>query len=94
MKKGDRAPDKYIPPNPEYTCTYIKNWLSIKFLWGLKMSRTEADAIATSIKENNCDASSLYISDHEILRQSQFYRESIDLCEKLDAANKTATDIN
>jgi len=83
MKKGDRAPDKYIPPNSDYVCTYIKNWLSIKFLWGLKMSATEADAVAASIKNNHCNTSSLYISDSEILRQSQFYQETLDLCEKL-----------
>ena len=89
MKKGDRAPDKYIPPNSEYTCTYIKNWLSIKFLWGLKMTTTEAEAVATAIKDNHCNARSLYISDREIFRQSQFYKETIDLCEKLDLANKS-----
>ncbi len=88
MKKGDRSPDKYIPPNSEYTCTYIKNWLSIKFLWGLRMTTSEAQAIATTIKNNHCSARSLYISDREIIRQSRFYQETIDLCERLDAANK------
>lgn len=88
MSKGDRAPDRYIPPNSEYTCTYIKNWLSIKFLWGLKMTAPEAEAIAASIKNNHCNARNLYISQREILRQSQFFKENIDLCEKLDAARK------
>lgn len=90
MRKGDRGPEKYIPPNPEYTCTYIKNWLSIKFLWGLRMTPSEAEAVATAIKNNNCDPRKFRISDYEILRQSKFYQSTIDLCEKLDAASKTA----
>ncbi|MEK6627129.1 MAG: DUF1524 domain-containing protein [Bdellovibrionota bacterium] len=91
MRKGDRAPDHYIPPSTEYTCTYIKNWLSIKFLWGLKMTVPEAAAITTFIKDNHCNARSLYISSHEIQRQSKFLKENIDLCEKLDAARKITT---
>ena len=29
MRKGDKAPDRYMPPNSNHACHYIKNWLSI-----------------------------------------------------------------
>lgn len=88
MKKGDRAPDKYIPPNSEYTCTYIKNWLTIKFLWGLRMTVPEAQSIVKTINDNHCNLRSMYISGAEILKQSRIYQETIDLCEKLDKENQ------
>lgn len=88
MRKGDRSPDKYMPPNPGFTCTYIKDWLSIKFLWGLKMTLAESDAIKTLVQNSNCNLDELRITDHEIQSQSEFFQSKIDLCEKLDAANK------
>lgn len=91
MRKGDKAPDKYMPPNPEYACTYIKNWLTIKFLWGLRMTAKESQAIASAISENHCNTRMMYISNSEILRQSKFYQETIDLCEKLDTESKKAS---
>ena len=91
MKKGDRAPDNYIPPNSTYICTYLKNWLSIKFLWGLKMTETEAAAITGAIKDNNCNINKYRISDREILSQAKFFKDSIDLCAKVDTANKPKT---
>lgn len=91
MKKGDRAPDKYMPPNNNYTCTYIKNWLTVKFLWGLRMTTSESQAILTAIKQNNCNLRSFYLTDKEILRQSRFYQDSVDLCDRLDAESKSDT---
>jgi hypothetical protein len=55
------------------------------------MTVPEATAITTLIKDNHCNARSLYISSHEIQRQSKFLKENIDLCEKLDAARKITT---
>ncbi len=91
MKKGDKSPEKYLPPNTDYICTYIKNWLSIKFLWGLKMSETEASAISQSVKDNNCNLHKFRMSQHEIFTQSKFVRENIDLCEKIVPPNAAAT---
>ena len=84
MKKGDRSPDKYMPPNFEFTCTYLKNWLSIKFLWGLKMTLAESEAITALIKNNNCNVHKFRITDREMQSQSQFFQSKKDLCEKLD----------
>lgn len=85
MRKSDKSPDKYLPPNKAYTCTYLKNWLSVKFLWGLRMTAAEAKAIALSLKENNCNLHSFKMSARDILNQSRFANENIDLCDEVIA---------
>ena len=88
MKKGDKGPDRYMPPNPAYTCTYLKNWLSIKFLWGLNMTSAEASTISQLIKDNNCSLQKFRISEREILKQLRFVKDNIDLCQNVDPTNK------
>jgi hypothetical protein len=88
MRKGDRSPDAYMPPNSRFTCTYVKNWLSIKFLWGLKMTISEAQAVQRIIKENNCSTQQFKMSYSEIMNQHQYARENIDLCSHLEAASR------
>jgi hypothetical protein len=88
MKKGDKAPDKYMPPNPEYACTYVKNWLSVKFLWGLKMTEAEAAAIVKVISDNNCNTQRMRMTYHQIMAQAEYAQDNADLCEKIDQASK------
>lgn len=90
MKKGDKGPDKYIPPDSSYTCTYLKNWLKVKFLWGLKMTVAEAQGTSQAIKDNNCDIRGFKLAKTEILAQAQFAHDNIDLCEKIDQARNAA----
>ena len=84
MKKGDRAPDKYMPPNTEYACRYLKNWLSVKFLWGMRMTAPEATFIYEALREQKCNLGNFKISAREILRQNAFAHENSELCEALD----------
>ncbi len=84
MRKGDRAPDKYMPPNTEYTCRYLKNWLSVKFLWGMRMTAPEATFIYEALREQKCNLGNFKISAREILRQNAFAHENSELCEALD----------
>lgn len=81
MKKGDKGPDRYMPPNAEYTCPYIKNWLTVKFLWGLRMTVSEATAINSLLKEAHCKLSDYKISGADIKKQNQYVADHIDLCE-------------
>jgi hypothetical protein len=81
MKKGDKGPDRYMPPNNEYTCPYLKNWLTVKFLWGLRMTESEATAITQLMKDNHCRTSEYRISGADILKQKKYVTDHIDLCE-------------
>ncbi|MBC7421133.1 MAG: HNH endonuclease [Bdellovibrio sp.] len=84
MKKGDRSPANYMPPNQGYTCTYVRNWLAIKMVWGLTMTDEEATAIHKIILDNKCNLSKFRMSEKEINSQKQFTKDNIDLCEKID----------
>lgn len=80
MKKGDKAPDRYMPPNDEYACPYLKNWLTIKFLWGLRMTESEASAINQLLHDHHCNLSDYKISARDIIKQNRFVNENINLC--------------
>lgn len=83
MKKSDRAPDKYMPPNSEYACSYLKNWLSVKFLWGMRMTAGEATFIYGALRDNKCNLANFKISAKEIIRQNEFANENSELCEAI-----------
>ncbi len=84
MRKGDRSPEKYMPPNVDYACSYLKNWLSVKFLWGMRMTAGEATFIYEALRENECNLGNFKISAKEILRQNEFARNNSKLCEAID----------
>ena len=39
--KSDRDPSNWIPPNTQYTCTYLAEWVAVKFRWKLSMDQSE-----------------------------------------------------
>jgi hypothetical protein len=84
MKKSDKGPDQYMPPNPSYACTYVRNWLTVKLLWGLTMTVEEANGIRQIISDNGCSVAQMRLSETEVLRQAKFAQENQDLCEKID----------
>ena len=84
MKKGDRSPDKYMPPNTEFVCKYLKDWLSIKFLWGLRMTEAEAAYINSALRDNKCNLANFKMSAREILKQNEYANENEDLCAAID----------
>ncbi len=80
MSKGDRAPDKYMPPSSAYRCEYLKVWLKIKATWKLAISLPEAEAIQTLMEENNCSRSSMVMGFSEIRKLRSFVTENINYC--------------
>jgi len=37
-RKGAKGPDEYLPPNEDYQCEYIKNWIEVKRDWDLEIT--------------------------------------------------------
>ena len=68
MRKLDKSPDQYIPPNNDYTCDYIKTWLSIKLAWQLAIVPSEAKAITDLLKDSNCNANDFKMAVNELKR--------------------------
>lgn len=44
-KKGDKGPNAYMPPNEDFRCEYVENWLDVKYRWGLDIPLAEQQAI-------------------------------------------------
>jgi hypothetical protein len=80
MRKGDSAPDEYMPPNREYQCQYIENWLKIKLIWRLKMTSSEVSAIKQLVAENHCDVDHFKFSKKDLRQQRDYINDNLGLC--------------
>ncbi len=43
--KSDRDPADWLPPNQNYHCQYIKDWMKIKIFWNLSVDEREFQAL-------------------------------------------------
>jgi hypothetical protein len=66
MKKSDKTPAEYLPPNATYVCEYIHNWLKIKLAWRLVLGSEEGQAINKILKEYDCNPRQIKISEREL----------------------------
>ena len=39
--KGDQDPAEWLPPRTAYRCTYVTEWIAVKWRWRLTIDRTE-----------------------------------------------------
>jgi hypothetical protein len=77
LSKSDKTPENYIPPNKDYVCTYLKNWLTVKLIWKLSMTRPEAMAIKKHMADYGC-------KENEMHLQKSFVEEMRELALKLE----------
>ncbi len=47
--KGSRQPNEWLPPNKNYRCQYVRNWLKIKHQWELDFDCEESNELARLI---------------------------------------------
>jgi hypothetical protein len=50
--KSDQDPAEWMPPLESYRCTYLRNWVAIKYRWQLTMDSTERSFIHSGL--NGC----------------------------------------
>jgi hypothetical protein len=67
MSKGDQTPEGYLPPNKDYQCTYLKNWLTVKLIWKLSMTPSESEAIRRLVKDSGCNESDFVIARSKVV---------------------------
>ena len=80
MRKGDRSPLEYVPPNQKFTCEYLKVWLEIKYLWNLRMTPRESDKIHELIQTEHCDTKDFVIPEREIASQVKYIKDHENIC--------------
>lgn len=78
--KSDSSPAGYMPPNKDYKCQYLKQWLLVKTIWGLKITPMEGEAIQKSIDQGRCDRADFITSQSFIDQQKQYIEDHADLC--------------
>jgi hypothetical protein len=54
QSKSDKTPEEYMPPNQDFACEYLKDWLEIKLIWSLSLTESEAKAVKKIARENSC----------------------------------------
>ena len=82
LRKGDRSPREYMPPNTQYTCEYLKIWMKIKYIWNLRFTPKEKDQIQNLAQQNHCTTSQLAVSQAEIDEQHRYIQENENICLK------------
>lgn len=80
MSKGDRGPEKYIPPNPAYRCQYVRSWLAVKLIWQLTLNPDEVRAIHTVVNDYGCDRALFRFTKEELEAQRQDINKNIEFC--------------
>jgi hypothetical protein len=80
MSKGDSTPSEWMPDNKQYTCEYLKNWLSIKLIWGLIMNPEETAGIQKLFTQYHCDQSAFQMSASELAKERRAISERLAAC--------------
>lgn len=80
MKKGDRSPEGFMPPNKAYACDYLANWLKIKLIWNLALTPSEAAAVNRLTQQNHCDSVTLSMASQDLSQQRRAVLDNMDLC--------------
>jgi|GEM_PF-825368 len=80
MSKGDRGPEKYLPPNPAYRCQYVRSWLAVKLIWQLTLNPDEVQAIHTVVNEDGCDPALFRFTKEELEAQREDINSNIEFC--------------
>ncbi len=47
--KGDKDPARWMPPNTGYWCTYLFDWVDVKYRWSLAVDSAERSAITDDL---------------------------------------------
>lgn len=48
--KGDQDPAEWLPPRTSYRCTYVTDWVAVKWRWRLPVDSREASALRVLIQ--------------------------------------------
>jgi hypothetical protein len=49
--KGDRDPQNWMPKDKKYYCTYVANWIAVKYRWSLSIDNSEKTFLSSKVKK-------------------------------------------
>lgn len=79
-QKSDSTPEKYLPSQKSYRCQYLSQWLKIKLIWSLAMTKSEVDSIRRLVKDNQCQLQDFKYHRVDLDNQRRFRQQNLDLC--------------
>jgi hypothetical protein len=47
--KGDQDPAEWLPPRTAYSCTYVSEWIAVKWRWRITVDATEQAALRVQV---------------------------------------------
>lgn len=59
--KSDRDPADWLPEVKSYACTYIADWVSVKYRWKLSVDKTEKKVLDSYAKK--CDTTNIVVPE-------------------------------
>lgn len=80
MRKSDKTPADWLPPNPGARCEFMRAWLSIKVLWGLVLSPREAAGIREAVQRLGCRPETFALTPEYLAQQRQIMGQLMGLC--------------
>jgi hypothetical protein len=80
MKKSDSSPSQYVPPNQDYVCAYLKQWLEVKTIWTLRVTPKEADALKAKVASHNCNPEDFIVPTQFLTEQRKYMADHADIC--------------
>lgn len=81
IRKSDKSPLEWTPPNKAFVCEYLRHWLEIKYIWQLKLTPREVTAIENQLKENHCSSEDMTVTAAEIAENRQYMETNKNLCQ-------------
>ena len=84
LSKSDGTPNRYTPPNKNYVCQYLKQWLAVKAIWNLRLTPPEASAVENHVVANNCDVKQFKLTASELASERLYMESNKDLCSRIE----------
>ncbi|MNK12027.1 hypothetical protein D3C87_300830 [compost metagenome] len=81
-RKGDKSPERYMPPDAGYQCQYLSQWLKVKLIWSLELTPPEKEALLQLVQDNGCSRKDFEYPVGKLTQQRQTINDKIDLCER------------
>lgn len=80
--KSDKGPDRWMPPNPQFACQHLQNWLAVKFIWKLNMSESEVKAIQHYVSQHRCPTRLFQANQMAVLKMRDQIHKDVVICQK------------
>jgi hypothetical protein len=78
--KSDKGPERWMPPNSQFSCQHLQNWLAVKFIWRLNMSDLEVKAIRHFVMQLNCPAQMFQANKIQVLKMRDLIERDVVIC--------------